>query len=160
MADNPWLVEGRVDLIKALWRDGLSGSQIALKLSAGISRNAVIGKLYREGQLRTRSKQMNAANNSRSGRKRCAKGKNGPRPAPWALPAISRSRSHGFYRAPELPADLVPKHLSIMQIDGTTCKFPYGDSDFTYCGHAVTNGSVYCMTHHLMSYTPVPVRVR
>ena len=39
----------RVDLLRKLWTDGLSASQIAAELSNGITRNAVIGKVHRLG---------------------------------------------------------------------------------------------------------------
>src|SRR5262245_42598489 len=38
----------RVDLLKKLWSDGLSASQIAGRLG-GVTRNAVIGKVHRLG---------------------------------------------------------------------------------------------------------------
>jgi GcrA cell cycle regulator len=37
----------KVELLKRLWSDGLSASQIATKLGGGITRNAVIGKVHR-----------------------------------------------------------------------------------------------------------------
>ena len=40
--------EERVELLKKLWSDGLSASQIAGRLG-GITRNAVIGKVHRLG---------------------------------------------------------------------------------------------------------------
>lgn len=40
--------ERRVDLLKKLWADGLSASQIAKQLG-GVSRNSVIGKVHRLG---------------------------------------------------------------------------------------------------------------
>src|ERR1044072_1581830 len=40
--------DDRVDLLKRLWADGLSASQIAGELG-GITRNAVIGKVHRLG---------------------------------------------------------------------------------------------------------------
>ena len=39
----------RVELLKRLWNQGLSASQIAGELSNGITRNAVIGKVHRLG---------------------------------------------------------------------------------------------------------------
>ena len=39
----------RVELLRKLWLEGLSASQIASKLSNGITRNAVIGKVHRLG---------------------------------------------------------------------------------------------------------------
>src|ERR1044072_4071186 len=43
----PW-TEERVELLKKLWQDGLSASQIAAELG-GVTRNAVIGKVHRLG---------------------------------------------------------------------------------------------------------------
>lgn len=39
----------RVELMRKLWLEGLSASQIAAELSNGITRNAVIGKVHRLG---------------------------------------------------------------------------------------------------------------
>src|SRR3569833_3432360 len=49
----------RVELLKKLWSDGLSASQIAAKLG-GITRNAVIGKVLRLG-LSDRAKSPSSA---------------------------------------------------------------------------------------------------
>ncbi|NBR12467.1 MAG: GcrA cell cycle regulator, partial [Alphaproteobacteria bacterium] len=39
----------RVELLRKLWNQGLSASQIATELANGITRNAVIGKVHRLG---------------------------------------------------------------------------------------------------------------
>jgi len=49
----------RVELLKKLWADGLSASQIAAELG-GITRNAVIGKVHRLG-LSGRAKSTSSA---------------------------------------------------------------------------------------------------
>src|ERR1700684_4205860 len=49
----------RVELLKKLWSDGLSASQIAAELG-GITRNAVIGKVHRLG-LSGRAKSTSSA---------------------------------------------------------------------------------------------------
>ena len=41
--------EERVELLKKLWTEGLSASQIATRLAGGVTRNAVIGKVHRLG---------------------------------------------------------------------------------------------------------------
>src|SRR6516164_4473787 len=51
--------DDRVELLKKLWADGLSASQIAAELG-GISRNSVIGKVHRLG-LAGRAKSPAAA---------------------------------------------------------------------------------------------------
>jgi len=55
----------RVELLRKLWMDGLSASQIAAELANGITRNAVIGKVHRLGL---------------SGRVKCAAPSSAPRP--------------------------------------------------------------------------------
>jgi len=42
----PWTDE-RVELLKKLWTEGHSASQIAARLGMGVTRNAVIGKVHR-----------------------------------------------------------------------------------------------------------------
>jgi GcrA cell cycle regulator len=39
----------RVELLRKLWQDGISASRIAAQMGAGITRNAVIGKVHRLG---------------------------------------------------------------------------------------------------------------
>ena len=60
MADAglPWTDE-RVELLKKLWADGLSASQIAGQMG-GVTRNAVIGKVHRLG-LSGRAKTVDRA---------------------------------------------------------------------------------------------------
>ncbi|HHB83366.1 MAG TPA: GcrA cell cycle regulator, partial [Devosia sp.] len=39
--------DDRVSILKKLWMEGLSASQIAVELGEGVTRNAVIGKVHR-----------------------------------------------------------------------------------------------------------------
>src|SRR5579875_1150199 len=41
--------EERVEVLKRLWLEGFSASQIAKQLGSGLTRNAVIGKVHRLG---------------------------------------------------------------------------------------------------------------
>src|SRR3712207_3705671 len=47
--------EERLELLKKLWSEGLSASQIAAELSVGMTRNAVLGKSHRLGLVRNTS---------------------------------------------------------------------------------------------------------
>jgi len=79
--------EERVELLKKLWLEGLSASQIAGVLGEGVTRNAVIGKVHRL-KLSGRAKPVTAAPRVRTA----------PRPAPprrVASPAAT-SRSSGL----------------------------------------------------------------
>src|SRR5688572_33463072 len=47
--DKQSWTEERVEILKRLWNEGLSASQIAGRLGYGVTRNAVIGKVHRLG---------------------------------------------------------------------------------------------------------------
>ena len=51
----------RTERLKVLWRQGLSASQIARVLGAGLTRNAVCGKLFRLGLASKPSAPVTAA---------------------------------------------------------------------------------------------------
>lgn len=72
----------RVELLKKLWSEGLSASQIAAQLG-GVSRNAVIGKVHRL-KLSGRGKTTTAAPRSKK-----------PAPAPVAAPRSTSSTGMG-----------------------------------------------------------------
>src|SRR3982751_1872685 len=57
--------EERVELLKKLWLEGLSASQIAGVLGEGVTRNAVIGKVHRL-KLSGRAKPASAAPRART----------------------------------------------------------------------------------------------
>src|ERR1700754_1508531 len=57
--------EERVELLKKLWLEGLSASQIAGVLGEGVTRNAVIGKVHRL-KLTGRAKPASSAPRART----------------------------------------------------------------------------------------------
>src|SRR5262249_32356790 len=84
----------RVELLKKLWMEGLSASQIAGILGEGVTRNAVIGKVHRL-KLSGRAKPASSAPRVRS-----APRSNGPRRLPsssgrssTAIGGMMKSRS-------------------------------------------------------------------
>jgi GcrA cell cycle regulator len=167
----------RVELLKKLWADGLSASQIATELG-GVTRNAVIGKVHRL---------------SLSGR---AKPATTPIARPRKQPAVATGRTNVSGRpqppmtrplvagntalkpigqlAPEprrapRPADsndvVVPisLHASILTLTEQTCKWPNGDpssEDFHFCGQRSNSGIPYCEYHSRIAYQPVHERRR
>lgn len=44
--------------------------------------------------------------------------------------------------------EIVPRNLSLMELEPNDCRYPYGDSDFFFCGHPQKQGSSYCGPHH------------
>jgi GcrA cell cycle regulator len=155
----------RVELLKKLWADGLSASQIAGRLG-GVTRNAVIGKVHRLGL-------SGRATSSRS---------SAPRPRRAHVPRAHRSPSLLFgtrgntalkpsYEAelelhPALIEELViPLHerASILTLKETMCRWPIGDPgepEFHFCGRKACNALPYCEHHARMAYQPVNLRRR
>ncbi len=157
----------RVELLKKLWLDGLSASQIAGELANGITRNAVIGKVHRLGL---------------SGRVK-APTQTQPRPRPQArthrnstprtsAPIIRGNTALAFApRAQEAPAPrlveevVIPmsERVTIMELKEAMCRWPLGDpatSEFRYCGGKSTIGESYCTYHSRIAYQPAQDRRR
>lgn len=133
--------EARVELLKSLWSEGLSASQISRALG-GVTRNAVIGKVHRLGLA-------GRASPSRSERPRlpmAPKVHAKPFPPP-AAPAVE-----------EAPLDLGDgRHATTETVTDRMCRWPIGDpsaDDFHFCGHAPKSGSPYCEAHARKAYQP------
>jgi GcrA cell cycle regulator len=154
----------RVELLRKLWSEGLSASQIAAHLG-GVSRNAVIGKVHRL-KLSSRARATSTA----------------PRPkrAPRAssAPRTSSSRPHGhstigatalkqqFYAEPVAERQLRPienivvpiaRKLTLIQLNDKTCKWPIGDpltEEFHFCGNDSGESSPYCAYHARLAFQP------
>jgi GcrA cell cycle regulator len=142
---------------KKLAEEGLSASEIGIHL--GKTRNAVLGKLHRNGiEKRVRKE-------SRKDTKR------GRRPKRQfvlfhQMGLIDKNsqvrRAHlvqdGYVPKPEDPA---PEHQrkTVETLEESSCRWPIGDpqmADFHFCGAEAHVGSVYCPTHHTRAYvTPV-----
>jgi GcrA cell cycle regulator len=151
----------RVELLKKLWSDGLSASQIAAELG-GITRNAVIGKVHRLGL---------------SGR---AKSSASPRPrkprSPSHMLRIGRASIRGntalahaydfeLEGEPELIENIIPigQRRTILELNEQTCRWPVGDpgsSDFFFCGGNTLAGLPYCAYHSRVAYQPPSERRR
>lgn len=155
----------RVELLKKLWAEGLSASQIAGQLG-GVTRNAVIGKVHRL---------------SLSGRAKPPSGTARPRKPRAAAPHRPSSRTfvagntalkaHASPSPRRLPAPVaeqdvvVPISLEVplMALSDAMCKWPIGDpstDDFHFCGHKNFNSLPYCEYHSRLAYQPVTDRRR
>lgn len=145
--------EERIEQLKALWKEGLSCSQIAAELGNGISRVAVSGKAWRLG-LAERGRRF--AHPSKISRQRRTN-------APVAVVRAARSIA-----APSIPlpppapcVDVQPRYLTILELTTRLCRWPLGDGPFTYCGHDVETGRPYCEAHCVTAYPAfVPPRCR
>ncbi|MCB1473576.1 MAG: GcrA cell cycle regulator [Rhodobiaceae bacterium] len=156
----------RVELLKKLWADGLSASQIAGELG-GVTRNAVIGKVHRLG-LAGRAKSTRSATPRPRAKPRAAK------PTP-RLPQFSGNAALRM-DTEELPAPVavvrplleeivipVENRATILEINEHRCKWPVGDPtspDFYFCGQHSGAGSPYCEQHAKVAYQPSNERRR
>jgi GcrA cell cycle regulator len=157
----------RVELLRKLWSDGLSASQVAAELGPGITRNAVIGKIHRLG-LAERAKTANAP------RPRAAKA---PRPAAPA-PRVGGHAVHGNVALAFAPQTIVvaraapeeevviplSERVTLMDLRESMCRWPMGDpttAEFRFCGgRSPIGGGPYCAHHARIAYQPAQDRRR
>jgi GcrA cell cycle regulator len=168
----PWTDE-RVELLKKLWGDGLSASQIAARLGSGVTRNAVIGKVHRlnlSGRVtQPRTSQPRAPRKTRepSHPGRPVSGPSMPTAGATALKAFARPEATPRPVALPEPQPLrlidLPKdgRITILHLSDKTCKWPIGDpgtEEFCFCGHNPRDGSPYCEYHARLAYQPLQDR--
>lgn len=162
--------DDRVELLKKLWEQGLSASQIALQLGMGVTRNAVIGKVHRL-RLSGRATQPRSAI-PRADRKPRAPSIPGRSPSmptagsnalkPYAQPA-SRPMPLPEPKPLRLIDNAKDGRITILHLSERTCKWPIGDpmkEDFCFCGHGPREGSPYCEYHARIAYQPPQSRIR
>lgn len=160
----------RVELLKKLWNDGLSASQIAAELG-GVTRNAVIGKVHRLG-LSGRTKAPVSA--SPRTRKPARTTPSAPRPQaqfrgnaalkPQARPDLEVDIAPDVEPLPELDNVVaMGERCTIMDLKEYSCRWPVGDpgtAEFRYCGARSDSGKPYCAYHARIAYQPVIDRRR
>jgi GcrA cell cycle regulator len=152
----------RVEVLKKLWTDGLSASQIAAELG-GVTRNAVIGKVHRLG-LSGRGQPTSTIKRQRrthpSGIRRTRTMTVGNLALKQNLDVFPEAELHPR-RNVVVP---IPKKLSIFQLTEQTCKWPIGDpsqESFHFCGHDSLENRPYCEYHAGVAYqAPEPRRRR
>jgi GcrA cell cycle regulator len=150
--------EERVELLKKLWADGLSASQIAAELG-GITRNAVIGKVHRLGLSGRAKSPSSSAPRAR-------------KPRSSSMIRVPRAHIRGntalaYDYAPEPEPELieipVEQRKTLLQLNEATCHWPVGDpgsTDFFFCGGQSNEGSPYCNYHSRVAYQPASERRR
>lgn len=143
----------RVEVLKKLWLDGLSASQIAKQLG-GVTRNAVIGKVHRLGL----SGRAAPSQPSRP----VFKPVRPARPAAAAPQAPRRAAEPVREVVAAQPSAPPPARIeqpgtaTVLTLGAHMCKWPIGDpsSDgFTFCGRRASEG-VYCVDHARVAYQP------
>ena len=177
----------RVELLKKMWGDGQSASQIAKELG-GVTRNAVIGKVHRLGlsnRATTSTAKTDATAKAEPKPAAEAKAKATPKPEAAARPAAPELAAPIPMRKAIIPAgqplppqpsanEISPealakvseiekkaKRLSLLELTERTCKWPVGDpatDDFWFCGLATQAGKPYCEAHVGVAFQPMSAR--
>ena len=149
----------RVELLKKLWSDGLSASQIAAELG-GVTRNAVIGKVHRLG-LSGRAKSPSSA------APRPRKARTSGHMLRVSRPAIRGNTAlaydYDLEPEPQLLEIPVEQRKTLLQLNEHTCRWPVGDpgaGDFFFCGGDTANELPYCSYHCRVAYQPAHDRRR
>jgi GcrA cell cycle regulator len=147
--------EERVEVLKKLWLDGFSASQIAKQLGGGLTRNAVIGKVHRLG--------LSGRAAPSQPQRPVFKATRPTRTAPQVQPAPLARRPEPVVVVPEPPPSPVyaceeTGSATVLTLGSHMCKWPIGDpsSDgFTFCGRASSEGP-YCVQHARVAYQAQP----
>jgi len=178
--------EERVELLRKLWSEGLSASQIAAQLG-GVTRNAVIGKVHRM-KLSNRGRAAAAAP---AGRKKTGSGvasvaqaepgtAHSVAKAAVAAAAVLRPMAVGatalqaqfevepqvtksFVRSADGVVVPISRRLRLVQLSERTCKWPNGDplnEDFNFCGNECADTGPYCRYHARIAFQPASDRRR
>ncbi len=154
--------DDRVELLKKLWADGLSASQIAGELG-GITRNAVIGKVHRLG-LSGRAKAPSSSV-PRQRKPRAPSMFRAPRPMMRGNTALAQMPSYDYdpEPEPELIENIIPigQRCTLLELDTEKCHWPIGDPgqpDFFFCGGKTNAGTPYCGYHGRVAYQPPAAR--
>ncbi len=141
--------EERVTLLRKLWAEGLSASQIAKQLG-GVTRNAVIGKVHRLGLAGRATPSRPAKRPVRPARPRVI----GP-----SAPRLRQPSSVPYVVVPDLePLRFEDgKAASVLTLKDSMCRYPIGDptdADFAFCGRAAPTCGPYCQDHARLAYQP------
>ncbi|WP_175868429.1 GcrA family cell cycle regulator [Bartonella gabonensis] len=172
-----WTCE-RVELLKKLWSEGLSASQIAAQLG-GVSRNAVIGKVHRlklpgrgkTPQGSTRGQKTPVGSSSSSPRARRNPSTVSPiNTSSINVEEIALKTEFVAENVNEVDTStksnvVVPisRQLNLLQLSENTCRWPVGDplsADFHFCGADSDENSPYCAFHAKLAFQPISERRR
>jgi GcrA cell cycle regulator len=149
----------RVELLKKLWADGLSASQIASELGS-VTRNAVIGKVHRLGLSGRAKSLMPSAPRARKPRTHAMLR---IRPAMRGNTALAAVYDMDVVAEPDEVENVVPmgQRCSLLELNDSKCRWPIGDpgsAEFSFCGGKTVEGVVYCGYHARIAYQPVADR--
>ena len=128
----------------------LAATEINKEFGTAFTRNSVIGRTNRQKMPRGQLQRTTPSSTAKLA---------------WVREGISRStyfrRLQGNIQTMK-PApikcdeprmvDVVPLKLSLIDLKDHQCRWPYGDKDYSFCGHPVYGDSSYCADHLGLSF--------
>jgi GcrA cell cycle regulator len=164
----------RVELLRKLWSEGLSASQIAAQLG-GVSRNAVIGKVHRlklsgRGRANAAPARQKKATQGTNAGKSVARAASTTRHVATSIGATAlqvqfdaEPVARQYLRPVEDVVVPISRHLQLVELTERTCKWPNGDplsDDFHFCGNEAGESGPYCSYHSRIAFQPASERRR
>jgi len=156
--------EDRVEVLKKLWAEGHSASQIAKELG-GVTRNAVIGKVHRLGLSGRATPSRPVKRPPRLARPKPRIQPDGsvitPKPQRVVAEAPLKQNEKVAMLAAMPPQPLADgEAATILTLRDSMCKWPIGDPadpKFAFCGRKSTSGP-YCAEHGKVAFQPAKKR--
>ena len=164
----------RVELLRKLWSEGLSASQIAAQLGS-VTRNAVIGKVHRlklssRGRTTAAAPRQKKASHGATGSKTSSRSATVTRSVTTSIGATALQTQFDAepvarYHLRPVENVVVPisRRLQLVQLSERTCKWPNGDpltEDFSFCGNDAAETGPYCGYHSRIAFQPASERRR
>lgn len=160
--------EERVELLKKLWSEGLSASQIANRLG-GVTRNAVIGKVHRLGlsgrATTSRVKTVRPRKRTNGGVVRTPRSKFYANGNAAGKGPFDPGLQGDVVELPQIDELVIPleERVSLVELKEGMCRWPIGDpthEDFHFCGRNKVPGVPYCEFHAQVAFQPANSRRR
>ncbi len=168
-SSSVWTDE-RVELLKKLWAEGLSASQIAGRLKK-VTRSAVLGKVHRlglGGRATTARKTISiteariAQSFAQRSEKKRTQTKSKFNPAYYYQTGTATEPEP--YIPPPEPIDVpICERKTLQELEEDHCRWPIGDPqipDFRFCGRQKIPGLSYCSDHQKCAYVSPPKPTR
>lgn len=163
----------RVELLRKLWSEGLSASQIAAQLGS-VTRNAVIGKVHRlklSSRGRTtaaparQKKTVSSGSSVKSASRAASVTRSVTSIGATALQTQFDAEPVARYHMRPVENVVVPisRRLELVQLSERTCKWPNGDplsEEFSFCGNDCADTGPYCGYHSRIAFQPAAERRR
>jgi GcrA cell cycle regulator len=151
----------RIELLQKLWLEGWSASRIAAELGPPITRNAVIGKVYRlglSGHAKAAASNVLASPSHQKAPRRPAH-RHANSPQAVGNTALAFHPLVIEAPAPQTAKDVVVpifEPVTILELRESMCRWPIGDPaqpEFRFCGAKKLPGQgPYCACHSRIAY--------